>query len=345
VVRSHPRRLLVGVAFAGLAALAAVTVVSALPATLRAASTQLLSAREQAQRLADEIAGLDGRIDAAVRDCAEATDALHSVRRQIRDTSRLQKTGRQELQTARVTLADRAVALYKHDDISTLDAILSAGDFAEMVDQLALVQSVARADRQMLRAVESAQRRLERRAARLAADARTAEKLVKRRDRQLATIRAQLGERQALLDSTRADIRRLAARQTPAAPSPGPTVAPPEPSADGGGGGDAGGEVAGGQGQWWPLIEQAAAVNGVSAKGMYRLMMVESRGYASIVGPGGYYGLFQYAPSTWKGSWNPYRSHSITDGAAQIHATALALKMGYGHAWWDPSYSWAFGGG
>ena len=44
-------------------------------------------------------------------------------------------------------------------------------------------------------------------------------------------------------------------------------------------------------------------------------MMIESGGYASIVGPGGYYGLFQYHPSTWKGSWNPYRSASITDGA------------------------------
>ena len=344
MIRSHPRRLLVGVALAGLAALAAVTVVFALPATLRAASTQLLSARAQAQRLADEIGGLDGRIDAAVQDCAEATDALRTVRRQIRATSSMQQAGRQELRTARVTLASRAVALYKHDDISTLDAILSSGDFAEMVDQLALVQSVARADRQMLHAVESAQRRLERRAARLAADARTAQNLVKRRDQQVAAIRAQLGERQALLDSTRADIRRLAAQQTPAAPAPGPTVAPPEPSG-GGDGGDQGGQEAGGQGQWWPLIEQAAAVNGVSANGMYRLMMVESGGYASIVGPGGYYGLFQYAPSTWKGSWNPYRAQSITDGAAQIRATALALKMGYGHAWWDPSYSWAFGGG
>ena len=44
------------------------------------------------------------------------------------------------------------------------------------------------------------------------------------------------------------------------------------------------------------------------------------------------------------GSWNPYRSAGITNGAAQIRATARALKMGHGHAWWDPSYSWAFSG-
>ena len=77
---------------------------------------------------------------------------------------------------------------------------------------------------------------------------------------------------------------------------------------------------------------------------MYRLMMIESGGSAGVVGPGGYYGLFQYASTTWKGSWNPYASASISDGAAQIKATALALHLGYGHAWWDPSYSWAFQG-
>ena len=77
---------------------------------------------------------------------------------------------------------------------------------------------------------------------------------------------------------------------------------------------------------------------------MYRLMMIESGGSATVVGPGGYYGLFQYAPGTWKGSWNPWRSSSIADGAAQIKATALAIRQGYGHAWWDPSYTWAFQG-
>ena len=72
-------------------------------------------------------------------------------------------------------------------------------------------------------------------------------------------------------------------------------------------------------------------------------MMIESGGSATAVGPGGYHGLFQYAPTTWKGSWNPYRGASIYDGAAQIRATALAIHLGYGHAWWDPSYCWAFG--
>jgi len=133
-----------------------------------------------------------------------------------------------------------------------------------------------------------------------------------------------------MLAGVRAEIRRLAAAAAKHAPQAAPTVEPPESG--------------GGSGPWWPAIQAAATRNGVSARGMYRLMMIESGGSPAAVGPGGYYGLFQYAPSTWRGSWNPWRAASITDGAAQIRATALALRQGYGHAWWDPSYTWAFHG-
>ena len=345
MTRTRCRRLLVGTACAGLAALCTVVLATVAPDTLRAASAQLSSAREQARSLAADVAGLDAQIEAAAARCSRASDSLRDVQLKIRTNRRLQEAGRRDLHVARATLAERAVALYKHDDVSTLDALLGSADFADMVDQLALVRSVVRADRRMLRAVEKAQRELEARAASLAADAQTAERLVRRRDRELATIRARLSERQALLDGTRADIRRLVAQQV--RPSPSPTVArpPSDSDDDSGGGGSGDGDEVNGGGPWWPLIEQAGAVYGVSARGLYRLMMVESGGSATVVGPGGYYGLFQYAPSTWRGSWNPYRLRSITDGAAQIRATALAIKLGYGHAWWDPSYSWAFGGG
>jgi peptidoglycan hydrolase CwlO-like protein len=312
---------------------------AAVPAAAR--SGELQSVRAKAQALAADIAALDAQIDAAVLRRTRAADSLAAVRGQIGDTTRLQKRALRDLDVAHATLAVRAVALYKNDDVSALDAILSADDFGELVSQLTMVQSIARSDRDVVRAVERTKRELADRALSLVADERTAGKLVARRDVELKRIKGQLGERQALLTGVRAKIRDLAAKQKAATPTPAETVAPPS-----GGGGDedgGGGADDGGQGQWWPLIQQAAGANGVSARGMYRLMMIESGGYASIVGPGGYYGLFQYAPVTWKASWNPYRAASITDGAAQIRATALALKMG-NRSWWEPSYSWAFGG-
>lgn len=291
--------------------------------------------KTKARQLASEISSLDAQIGSAVARYSRATRALEAVRRQIKDNGRLQRLAYKELGLARATLAARAVAMYKHEDLSPMDAVFGAADLSDLVTQLTMVRTIARCDRDVVRTVETTKQELSDRAATLVADERTAEKLVGTCKSELSSIRASLDERRAALAGVRSDIRRLAAAAADASPKPAPTVEPPKP---GGGGGDAG------SGPWWPLIQGAAASNGVDARGMYRLMMIESGGSASIVGPGGYCGLFQYAPSTWKGSWNPWRSSSITDGAAQIKATALALRQGYGHSWWDPSYSWAFQG-
>jgi hypothetical protein len=61
---------------------------------------------------------------------------------------------------------------------------------------------------------------------------------------------------------------------------------------------------------------------------MYRVMMCESSGSPRASGGGGaWLGLFQYAPSTWRGRWNPYRTSSIWDAKAQIYATAKAWSI------------------
>ena len=330
--RCHPRRLPLSVVLGGLALLAACALgAAAVPASARTGDLQ--GVRAKASALAADVAALDAQISAAVQRYSRASGSLTAVRGEIIDNKRRQMLALRELDVARVTLAGRAVALYKNDDVSALDAILTADDFSELVGELTMVRSIARGDRDVLRAVERSKRELADRAVSLVADERTARKLVVQRDAEIKSIKAQLGDRQAMLAGVRQEIRDLAVKQKPATPTPGGTVKPPS-----------GGDEAGGQGQWWPLIQQAAGANGVSARGMYRLMMIESGGYPSIVGLGGYCGLFQYRPVTWKGSWNPYRSAGITDGAAQIRATARALKMGHGHAWWDPSYSWAFSG-
>lgn len=67
---------------------------------------------------------------------------------------------------------------------------------------------------------------------------------------------------------------------------------------------------------------------------MWSVMMCESGGNASASGGGGaWLGLFQYAPATWRGSWNPYRNNSIWDAKSQIFATAKAWSIGMQSAW------------
>jgi peptidoglycan hydrolase CwlO-like protein len=311
------------------------TIVSvAAPAGARTAELQ--QDRVKARDLAADVAGLDARISAAVTKYARATRALEAVRAEIRENRRLQRLSYQELNVARAMLAARAVAMYKHEDVTPLDAVFGAADLSDLVTQLTMVRTLAHSDRDVLRSVETIRRELADRAAALAADEKSQQQLVLTRRSEMTTIRARLDERRATLAAVRSDIRRLAtaaasaAASTPSS-SPAPAVEPPQPGG-------------GGSGPWWPLIRSAAASNGISARGLYRLMMVESGGAATAVGPGGYYGLFQYAPTTWKGSWNPWRATRITDGAAQIKATALAIRQGHGHGWWDPSYTWAFEG-
>ncbi len=328
----HPIRRLALVALAALCALTAV-VVSAPSADARTGALQ--QNRDKARAIAAEIAGLDAEIGAAVNEYSRATRALDAVRRQIRENQRQQRLAYKELGLARDTLAARAVTMYKHENVTAMDAVFGAADMSDLLTQLTMVRTLARSDRDILRTIETTKRELADRAAALAADEKTHKRLVAARRAGLTTIRARLEERRAALSGVRSDIRRLVADAAEKSPAPTPTVEPPQ---QGGGGDDDG------SGPWWPLIQSAAASNGVSARGMYRLMMIESGGSATVVGPGGYYGLFQYAPTTWKGSWNPWRSSAVTDGAAQIKATALAIRQGYGHAWWDPSYTWAFQG-
>ena len=319
-------------ALLALCALAAAVALTATPAGARTAALQ--QNRDKAKAIAAEISSLDAQIGSAVTRFSRATRGLEAVRRQLKENRRLQRLAYKELGLARATLAARAVAMYKHSDVTPMDAVFGAADLGDLVTQLTMVRTIARCDKDIVRTIESTKRELKDRAVNLAADERTAEKLVGTCKTELTTIRSRLDERRAALTGVRSDIRRLVAETQKTSPDPAPTVEPP---VQGGGDDD-------GTGPWWSLIQSAAASNGVSARGMYRLMMIESGGSAAVVGPGGYYGLFQYAPATWKGIWNPWRSSDITDGAAQIKATALAIRQGYGHTWWDPSYSWAFQG-
>ena len=97
------------------------------------------------------------------------------------------------------------------------------------------------------------------------------------------------------------------------------------------------------KGDWRPIVALAAHEKHISAAGLYRMMQLESGGRLHAAGGGGaYLGLYQYSPSTWRGSWNPWRDRSIFDGVAQIWATATAIHRGYGPNMWPNTFPAAF---
>ena len=90
------------------------------------------------------------------------------------------------------------------------------------------------------------------------------------------------------------------------------------------------------QGQYRQWMEEARTMYPYkqSVDKMWSVMMCESGGNARASGGGGrWLGLFQYAPGTWGGSWNPYRGNSIWDAHSQIFATAKAWSIGMQSHW------------
>ncbi len=95
------------------------------------------------------------------------------------------------------------------------------------------------------------------------------------------------------------------------------------------------------RGNWMPLVRDAAHHNRISALGLRRLMTLESGGRVNAQN-GSYHGLYQYCWSTWHGAWNPWRAQSLFNGEAQIRATALAIRRGWGRQMWPNTYPRAF---
>ncbi|HMK93414.1 MAG TPA: hypothetical protein VK576_10475 [Thermoleophilia bacterium] len=279
--------------------------------------------------------GIDTRLDQAVAAYALATQHLDDLQAQIASGRRQLRLARYQLGVARQQLAEHLVVAYKSSDASLLDVVLETRTFDQLLTKIDYVHQIAGSDAGLVRDVQRRKTAVSQSLGglkqRLGDAQRAAAALGERRD----ALRAELAQRRSLLSGLKADVVRLVseARTVKAAdpkPDKGPatTTATPVPVS----------------GPWRSLIAAAAAANGISADGLYRLMLAESGGSAAAVN-GPYCGLYQYARGTWTGSWNPWRGADIFDGAAQIKATALAIKLGYGSAWWPTTYPWAFGGG
>ena len=314
-----------------MAILCLVVVVGARPAR----GDELSATRARAAVVSAQVSGIDARLDQSVGAYALAARRLDALHTQIAAGRHQLRLARYQLGVSRQQLADHLVAAYKTNDASLLDVVLETGTWDQLLTKLDYVHHIAGSDAGLVTEVQRHKAAVGRSLADLKrrfADAqRTAAALAKQRD----TLRAQLAERRRLLGGLQADVVRLVAeartvKTAPATTDKGPTTAP-SPSLPA-------------SGPWRSLIDSAAAANGISADGLYRLMLAESGGSATAVN-GPYCGLYQYSQGTWKGSWNPWRGADVFDGAAQIKATALAIKQGHGPSWWPATYPWAFAGG
>lgn len=298
--------------------------------------------RARARAISAEIGSLDHALDRIVARFADATRRVETINADIATSEERLRVAEYQLAVAQRVLSERAVAMYKAQQVNIVDVLVSSASFGQMLHELEFLKKLKQSDERMVIDLERTRADVRQRRAVLLRARRVARRVVAERAAEKRRIEGALDERKAALvglhdeiERLEAQLRRPVVKVTPLLVPAAAETAAPDPSA----------EPAANEEGWWPAIRQAAADNGISGTGLYRLMMIESGGNAAIVGgAGGHYcGLFQYAPETWAGAWNPWRGASIFDGLAQIKATALAIKMGKGPFWWNPSYQWAFG--
>ncbi len=285
----------------------------------------------RAAALGAQIGTLDARLDGVVARYAATAQRLALLRAGVRANRGDLRSTQYSLSLAEAELRSRLVSMYKERPVDLLDVIMGSASFEEMLGKLTIMRQLSSADAALVASTRGLQRELlDRRRALAASIARLQADLVNvGKDR--ARLETTLGERRSLLAELRkaAPARAKAATQPRTSPTRTPAPAPPPPIV--------------GQGAWWPLIKAAANANGISARGLYRLMLCESGGVAAARN-GPYCGLFQYSLSTWHGAWNPWRAAGVFDGAAQIKASALAIKLGLGPRFWPGTFGYAFSG-
>jgi hypothetical protein len=276
--------------------------------------------------LSDQVARLDGRLDAVSLTYAQTAQRLDQLRQGVRATRRELRLTRYDLGVAKAGLRVRVVALYKERPVDLLDVVMGSASFEELLGRLTRMEWLTDADTKLVASIERAQERLRDEQATLTDSIARVQATMAAAAAERSRLEAALAERKSLLTRLRraAPVRAQRLVRPPAEkPTPPVTVAV--------------------QGAWWPAIQAAAAQDGVDARGLYRLMLVESGGVATARN-GRYMGLFQYSAATWRGDWNPWRAQDIFDGAAQVRASARAVKLGYGPSFWPNTYGYAFSG-
>jgi hypothetical protein len=296
-------------------------------APFAAKATTSADQRAAASALAAQVAQLDARLGSTVAQYAAAAQRMQTLQQAISADRKQLRVARYQLDVARQTLAERAAAAYKDRDVSLLDVVLGSGSFEDLMSNLDFARRLDVHDAQVVHSVQEQAASVQRDLTDLSAKQASLRSTLDQIGKQRAAIAASLAQRRTLLAGAKARLASLA--------KPSPTPSPTAPA-------NSSGTLAP-QGSWWPAIQAAAKGRGVSARGLYRLMMVESGGVATITN-GVNYGLFQYSTGTWHGGWNPWRGRPITDGDAQIKATALAIHLGYGPSWWPSTYPYAFSG-
>jgi cell wall-associated NlpC family hydrolase/exonuclease VII small subunit len=167
---------------------------------------QIDSKRAQAERVLAEIRAMDMELEHAIEAWNGANVRLEEIEGRLAANQKRLRVARTSLKTAQATAEARLVALYTSSEPDTIELILGATSLSDLVDRIDTSSRVAADDARIAEEVRTFRDEVRQRQQALGRAQAEQEQVVARRAAERRTIEAQLGERQALYDSVRAEI-------------------------------------------------------------------------------------------------------------------------------------------
>ena len=117
---------------------------------------EIATVSERIQALEAEVGDVSSRLAALEEDLALHQQKLEAVKALYRLQSERLEYLRGQYTVAQMRLADRLVAIYEGEDPSTLDIVLEAESFSDVLDQIDYLDSIAAQDRRVVQHVTGA---------------------------------------------------------------------------------------------------------------------------------------------------------------------------------------------
>ena len=123
--------------------------------------TEIANVSERIQALEAEVGDVSTRLAVLEEDLELHRRKLEAIKELYKIQSERLAFLRGQYQVAQMRLADRLVAMYEGEDVTTLDVVLDASSFSAALDQLDYLESIAKQDRRVVRHVAGARDRVE----------------------------------------------------------------------------------------------------------------------------------------------------------------------------------------
>ena len=193
----------------GLTVLLVATICTLLAPAVSHAAPSIAAARAQARQLQSEVDSLNSQMEIVVERYDAAAQRLTALQSSITANEAQLARARYSLQVAHQQLAAQLVDMYKQPVTQYLDVALAARSFNDLATRITLYDKIGEQTAQTVEQITALKAAIARRHAHLVVQRKQAQQLVDQIASQKAQIESSLQHRRRLLESAKAQVRRL----------------------------------------------------------------------------------------------------------------------------------------